>query len=129
MPFIEESLDILSGIVVMAGEVLVLVVVVVTFSGMVAQNPSANRLTQARQAPMDFSMSALLSQSGTPRKQVPQHGEIRGDHGDRGTLQAIHKQRGQAVRGAQPGLRSTARHARLRLLTSRRCCVGTAHVY
>jgi hypothetical protein len=58
VPFIEEeSLGFLSGTVVMAGEVLVVVVVVVTFSGSVAQDPSANRHTQTRQMPMDFFMS------------------------------------------------------------------------
>src|ERR1700730_5366311 len=54
----------------MAGEVLVVVVVVVTFSGEVAQDPSANRHAQTRQMPMDFFMSAVLSQTGTPRKQT-----------------------------------------------------------
>jgi hypothetical protein len=57
----------------MAGEVLVVVVVVVTLSGAVAQDPSANRHAQTRQMPMDFFMSAVLSQTGTPRKQTGHH--------------------------------------------------------
>jgi hypothetical protein len=58
--------------VVVAGEVLVfvVVVVVVTFSGSLAQDPSANKNAQTRQTPMDFFMSAILSQTATPRKQA-----------------------------------------------------------
>jgi hypothetical protein len=51
--------------VVVAGEVLVVVVlVVVIFSGPLAQDPNANRHAQTRQTPMDFFMSPILSQTG-----------------------------------------------------------------
>ena len=69
MPFVLCIEEVVSGTKGMDGLVLVFVVVGVTFSGWVAQDPSANRHAQTRQTPMDFFMSAVLSQTGTPRKQ------------------------------------------------------------
>jgi hypothetical protein len=58
--------------VVVAGEVLVVVVVVVViFSGPLAQDPNANRHVQTRQTPMDFFMSAILSQTGRRASKQP----------------------------------------------------------
>jgi hypothetical protein len=64
------SLVFLSSIVVVAGDVLAFVLVVVIFSGSLAQDPNANRHPQTRQTAMDFFMSAVLSQTDTPRKQA-----------------------------------------------------------
>lgn len=58
---------------VVAGEVLVVVVVVVVLPGSFAQDPNANRHAQTRQMPMDFFMCAVLSQTGTPRKHARTH--------------------------------------------------------
>jgi hypothetical protein len=74
MPFIEE---VVSGTKGVNGRVLVVVVVAVTFSDWFAQDPSANRHAQTRQTPMDFFMSAVLSQTGTPRKQAGHHAKSR----------------------------------------------------
>ena len=64
-PFIEmESLVLLSEIGAVAGDLLVVLLVVRVRSVSVTQDPNANRHTQTRQTPMDFFISTVY------RKQI-----------------------------------------------------------
>ena len=60
----------LSDVLAVAGDVLGVVVTVLVLSVSVTQDPKANRDAQTRQRLMDFFMSPVLSQTGTPRKQA-----------------------------------------------------------